>query len=352
MSADGSVVGFSSPEDESHRRILGELLAPLRGYLGNPEVMELCINTPGEMFLETTNGWQRHPIPEYTLNRLMSLARATATFTAQSISEASPLLSATLPDGERVQIVMAPAVPPGTISLTLRKPAVIVRKLAWFAERHMFEGTRHAAASVSDEDLQLRLALTEGRIEEFLAAAVKARKNIVISGATGSGKTTLAKSLALEIPSSERLITIEDVAEMSLPDHPNHVRLFYSRGGKGKSKVTPQELLESTLRMKPDRILLSELRGAECFTYLRNAASGHPGSITTCHASSAALAFEQLSLMVRQSEGGATLDRADIKSLLVSLIDVVVQVNVQGGRRRVTEIYFEPERKFAQAVAA
>jgi len=121
---------------------------------------------------------------------------------------------------------------------------------------------------------------------------------------------------------------------------PNHVRLFYSKGGQGLARVGAKELLESCLRMRPDRILLQELRDGTAFYYIRNVNSGHPGSITTVHADSAKLAFEQLTLLVKESEGGQYLERTDIRELLKIAIDVVVQCKRIDRRFRVTELYF------------
>src|ERR1700685_2282399 len=159
--------------------------------------------------------------------------------------------------------------------------------------------------------------------------AVRSRKNIVVSGPTGSGKTTWTKALIREIPTSERLITIEDAKELNLDRHPNHVRLFYSKDDQGLARVSPKQLLECCLRMTPYRILLAEVRGEEPFDYLRNVNSGHPGSITSIHAPSAELAFEQLVLLVKQSRAGQELAREDIKSLLYLLVDVVIQFGVE-----------------------
>ena len=175
--------------------------------------------------------------------------------------------------------------------------------------------------------------------------AVRAKKNILVSGPTGSGKTTWTKALIREIPSEERLITIEDAQELVLDRHPNHVRLFYSKDDQGLSRVTPKQLLESCLRMKPDRILLAELRSEEAFDYLRNVNSGHPGSITSVHAGSCEMAFEQLVLMIKQSRGGQELARHDIKSLLYLLVDVVIQFGVDRSERVIQEIWYEPQRK-------
>ena len=167
----------------------------------------------------------------------------------------------------------------------------------------------------------------------FMRLAVRARKNILVSGATGSGKTTWTKALIREIPGDERLVTIEDARELALEGHPNHVRLYYSKGDQGLARVTPKQLLECCLRMRPDRILLAELRAEEAFDYLRNVNSGHPGSITSVHATSAELAFEQLMLLVKQSAGGQGLARADIKGLLYLLIWESLLGNFVGGAR-------------------
>jgi type IV secretion system protein VirB11 len=166
-----------------------------------------------------------------------------------------------------------------------------------------------------------------------------------VSGPTGSGKTTFTKALIREIPADERLITIEDAKELVLDRHDNHVRLFYSKDDQGLARVSPKQLLESCLRMKPDRILLAELRGEEAFDYLRNVNSGHPGSITSIHAASAELAFEQLVLLVKQSRAGQELAREEIKHLLYLLIDVVVQFGVEHRQRCIQEIWYDPERK-------
>jgi type IV secretion system protein VirB11 len=165
-----------------------------------------------------------------------------------------------------------------------------------------------------------------------------------VSGATGSGKTTFMKGLVQEIASTERIITIEDVRELFVPQE-NAVHLLYSKGGQNQANVKAKDLLEACLRMKPDRILLAELRGDECLYFVRNAASGHPGSITSCHAGTTALAFEQLALMIQDSPGGANLDFLMIKRLLTLTIDVVVQFQNHGGKRFISEIYFDPKAK-------
>ncbi|SES42195.1 P-type DNA transfer ATPase VirB11 [Rhizobium sp. NFR03] len=324
--------------------VVRQLLAPLSAFLNDPSLYEIVVNRPGEVLTEGAGGWTRHEVPELTFDRLMRLARAVASHSHQAIDEAHPLLSATLLDEERIQIVIPPAVTKGTVSLTLRKPSSVSLSLSELDDAGLFSDVAPMTSEIARDDAELRDLHQSGRIAAFLEKAVLARKNIIISGATGSGKTTLSKALIQHIPTSERIITIEDTPELVVPQ-PNHVRLFYSKGGQGLSKVGPKDLLESCLRMRPDRILLQELRDGTAFYYIRNVNSGHPGSITTVHADSARLAFEQLTLLVKESEGGRDLARADIRGLLTELVDIVVQCKRVGGRFKVAEVAFDPSRE-------
>jgi type IV secretion system protein VirB11 len=324
---------------------LGINLRALHRMLANPGVMEICINRPLEAFLETREGWHRAQLPFADFEWCLRFAKLIANSTHQRIDATAPLLSASLPGGERVQIVMPPATTTGCVAIAIRRPADQVWTIEDLARRGIFCGTRPAGRKLDDTDEDLLRLLAESDYEAFMRLAVRSRKNILVSGPTGSGKTTWTKALIREIPSEERLITIEDAKELVLDRHPNHVRLFYSKDDQGLARVTPKQLLESCLRMKPDRILLAELRAEEAFDYLRNVNSGHPGSITSVHATSAELAFEQLVLLIKQNPGGRELARSDIKSLLYLLIDVVIQFGVEKHRRYIKEIWFEPERK-------
>jgi type IV secretion system protein VirB11 len=241
-----------------------------------------------------------------------------------------------------VQIALPPATTRGCVAVNIRLPSEEVWSVGELARRGIFRHTRAAGAGPEEVEVELGGLLAERRYEAFMRLAVRSRRNILVSGATGSGKTTWTKALIREIPPHERLVTIEDAPELVLESHPNHVRLFYSKDDQGLARVTPKQLLEATLRMKPDRILLAELRAEEAFDYLRNVNSGHPGSITSVHASSAALAFEQLVLLVKQSEGGRQLACRDIRSLLRRLIDVVIQCAVEGHERFIREIWYRP----------
>lgn len=318
--------------------VVRQLLSPFAPFLGDRSLYEVIVNRPGQVLTEGAGGWRTYDLPELSFEKLMRLARAVASFSHQSIDETRPILSATLPGDERIQIVIPPATTRNTVSITIRKPSSVTFTLNDLKEREFFSETRSANDGASTRDEGLLALYRAGRFKEFLRQAVISRKNIIISGATGSGKTTLSKALIKHIPEHERIISIEDTPELIIPQ-PNHVRLFYSNGAQGLSGAGPKELLESCLRMRPDRILLQELRDGTAFYYVRNVNSGHPGSITTVHADSAKLAFQQLTLLVKESAGGRNLDRDDIDKLLKVSIDVIVQCKRIDGRFRATEIY-------------
>jgi len=321
-----------------------ELLTPFRDLMQDERVTEICVNRPGEIWYEKASRWCVQSGPAVLTESMLSLATAVATFSNQRVDESTPLLSAAMPDGSRIQFALPPAVEPDRLSFTMRKPARTIRTLDEFEAQGLFNKVRPCSSGLTDVDVELQNLLGRKDYKRFFQLAVRSRKNIVVSGATGSGKTTFMKSLVKEIDLNERLITIEDVRELFVP-HPNTVHLLYSKGGQSQANTTPKSLLESCLRMKPDRILLAELRGDECLYYVRNAASGHPGSITSCHAGSPALAFEQMAIMIQDSPGGANLTFDVIKRLLTLTIDVVVQFQNHGGDRFISEIYFEPSRK-------
>ncbi|MCF8504092.1 MAG: P-type DNA transfer ATPase VirB11 [Caulobacter sp.] len=326
--------------------VLLHYLAPLQRCLEPDDVTELVVNRPGELAIERAGGWEWRDAPELTETWLATLANAAAAYTSQDVTDETPICSTVLPRGERCQIVLPPAAE--RLSLTLRKPSAISLDLEAFARGGLFDTVALATNDLSTDEVALMGLRDAGDWPGFFRLAVESRRNVLISGATGSGKTTFAKGLVRLIPSEERLLTIEDARELVVP-HRNAVHLLYAKDGQGLAKVGPKQLLESALRMRPDRILLQELRDGTAFFYLRNVNTGHPGSITTIHADSAVLAFEQLTLLVKESEGGRDLTRDDIRSLLHLLVDVVVQMRRIDGRFRMTEVWYDPLRKRALA---
>lgn len=332
-------------EVAADRSALSLTLRALQPLLANRDATEICINRPHEAFVETRAGWRCHDLPYADFDWCGRFAKLVANSTQQRVDATTPLLSASLPGGERVQIVLPPATSAGCVAIAIRRPADEVWSIEELAARGIFKRTRRTGSALEETEQALLHLLSAGDHLEFMRLAVRSRKNILVSGPTGSGKTTWTKALIREIPSSERLITIEDAKELVLDRHANHVRLYYSKDDQGVARVTPKQLLECCLRMKPDRILLAELRAEEAFDYLRNVNSGHPGSITSVHATSAELAFEQLVLLVKQNPGGRDLPRSDIKSLLYLLIDVVIQFGVESHERFIKEIWYDPARR-------
>lgn len=315
-------------------------LRPLKPYLDLPGVSEISINKPQEIWVEklsSQGGMECHQVPELTFAHLHTLGRLIAQFTEQEISEETPLLSATLPGGYRVQVVLPPATEPDAIGISIRKQALLDLSLDDYQERGAFSEV-NIVATRKTEDQELTEIFQEGRYREFLGSALRARKNILISAGTSAGKTTFLNACLKTIPMEERIVTIEDTREV-MPPQPNRLHLLASRGGQGRAKVTPQHILEAALRLRPDRIILGELRGAEAFTFLRAINSGHPGSITTIHADSPQLAFEQLTLMIMQADLG--MERQHILEYVRSVLPVVIQLKRNENKnRKISEIYF------------
>jgi len=319
-------------------------LAPLRPILDNPRVTEVCINRPNEVFVQSYDGWTTHALPMADFYWCRDFAKLVGSATKQRVDEVTPILSATLPTAERVQFVLPPATLANRVSITIRRPSTKVRTLDELAAGGLFAQCLDATEELDPGERELLSLKARRDYAEFIRLAVQLRKNIVVSGSTGTGKTTTSNALILEVPAGERLITIEDAEELVLERHPNSVRLLYSKGAQGLAKVTPKTLLESCLRMRPDRVFLSELRGEEAFDYLRVIAA-HPGSITSVHGSSARLALVQIMLLVKQSEAGQSLDTQDVWNLLYSLVDVVMQFGFDGKNRFVKEVWYDPSAK-------
>lgn len=314
-------------------------------YLNSPEVTEICINRPGELYLETLHGWQKMDIPSLTFDRARQFCTAVVneSNTGQRITDTDPVVSLTFPTGQRAQFVIPPACDAGKVSITIRLPSKHTKTLEQYKEDGFFEEILEQKAGVSDQDRELLELRRERNYAEFFKKAVLFKKNVVVAGATGSGKTTFMKSLVNHIPNEERLVTIEDARELFI-SQPNSVHLLYSKGGQSTSNVTAKSCMEACLRMKPDRIILAELRGDESFYFIRNCASGHPGSITSCHAGSIGQTWDQLALMVKASAEGSGLEFSVIKRLLMMTIDIVVHIKSHAGRRYITGIDFDPER--------
>lgn len=325
---------------------LESYLAPLADWLSRGDVTDLLINRPGEVWVETTEGRTVcEPAPALTETALSRLARQIAAASHQGVNREQPLLSATLPDGARVQIVAPPATRGGLV-MAVRKHVISDLSLDDLAAGGLFAEPSPHTLSASARDAELWALLDAGKVAEFLKTAVRWRKTIVISGGTSSGKTTLLNALVKEIDREERLVVIEDAAEVRL-DHPNAVGLIAVRGELGEARVDADDLVAAALRLRPDRILLGELRGREAFAFLRAVNSGHPGSLTTVHADNPSAALDQIALLALTS--GLDLDFSKIQTYVGQVVDVVVQLERTGGRRRLGEIQFRVPRQSGPA---
>ena len=324
----------------------------IREFMRSPDVTEICINKPGEVYLENRAGWQRIEVPGLTYARALQFCTTVVneSNTGQRITDINPVVSLTFPTGQRAQFVIPPAVEAEHVSITIRLPSRRTRTLSEYQQDGFFDEILEQRADLSEHDRTLLELRSARRYADFFKQAVLYKKNVVVSGATGSGKTTFMKSLVNHIPGDERLVTIEDARELFI-EQPNAVHLLYSKGGQSTANITAKACMEACLRMKPDRIILAELRGDESFYFIRNCASGYPGSITSCHSGSTEQTWDQLALMVKASSEGAGLEFGVIKRLLMMTIDIVVHIKAHAGRRYITGIDFNPGRALGDAAA-
>ncbi|MBV9528432.1 P-type DNA transfer ATPase VirB11 [Sphingomonas sp.] len=323
------------------RVYLDAFLDPLAEALARDDVTDVYINRPGEMWLETAKGVERCDNPALSDASLWRLARQIAASSDQGINREHPLLSATLPDGARVQICAPPATR-GNVIVAIRKHGLRDLTLSDYISSGAFAHVGEAARSTRAVDEELEGLLAEGRTAEFLSLAVRRRKTMVISGGTGTGKTTFLNALLKEAPTSERFVLIEDTPEIRL-HHENAVGLIAVRGRLGEASVSPAELVEAALRLRPDRIIMGEIRGTEAISWLRAVGTGHPGSITTLHANSPEGAVDQLAML--SMSAGTELNRSEIGNYIRTTVDVFVQLGSFDGERLVTDIVFGRKRQ-------
>jgi len=274
-------------------------LGPLEVLLRDPQISEIMVNGPEEVYVERSGRIEPLELDIGTDARVVALVRRAIGPLNLRLDETSPMVDARLPDGSRLNAVIPP--------LCLNGPAVTIRKF----RRRAFD----APELVANGTMTAEMA-------SFLEEAVKHRANMVISGGTGSGKTTLLNMLSSFIPRSERLITIEDAAELKI-EHP-HVISLESRPPniEGRGGVTVRDLVRNSLRMRPDRIIVGEVRGPEALDMLQAMNTGHPGSLSTAHANSPRDLLDRLETMVLMSE--VNLDQAAVRRQIGSALDLVL----------------------------
>lgn len=311
-------------------------------FLDDDAINEICYNGDGSIWtLDTKSIWTEHK-KEYTLKDLESFYVPLASHKEDTISSTKPILSATLNNGERVQVAIPPVTKKGRGSITIRKPSKTLYSFEDFKKQGYFNNVTHDyALDLPPDELNLISFYNDKNWIEFIPLAIRLNKNIVVAGATGTGKTTFMKSLIDFIPLEERLITIEDTEEITFHRHKNYVQLFYPSEAKYGDPVTSATLLKSCLRMKPDRILLAELRGGEAYDYLDILGSGHGGSITSIHAGTVESAFNRLSRMARKNPFASNESAEDIKEEFKDVIDVIINIKEHKGKRWIKDIYLK-----------
>lgn len=325
MSADIHSLPAGEPQLGERSVYLDAYLAPFRQWLDRDTVTEIMVNRPGEVWIEdaANPGMQRIETPEIDDRLVQRLAEQVARVSHQGINREHPLLGATLPDGARVQFCGPPAARKHW-AMAIRRHRRLDLPLDAYDNGALSPAKR---AEMPDPQAQPIAYLRE---------AIRQRRTILISGGTSTGKTTFLNAMLGEIPRDQRVVLVEDTPELRMPGE-NGVGLVAVKGELGEAKVTANELLQAALRLRPDRIVLGELRGAESVSFLRAINTGHPGSFSTIHANSLHGALEQLSLMVMQT--GIGLTRTDTIAYAASVIDVIVQLGRDsGGKRGITEI--------------
>lgn len=289
-------------------------LGPIEPLLADPTVSDILVNNYKTTYVERKGRLEKSPIHFDSDAHLIKIIEKIVSRVGRRIDESSPMVDARLPDGSRVNAIIPP--------LALDGPALSIRR---FSEVPLTMANLIDYGSLTDE-----MAL-------IIAALVKAKTNILVSGGTGSGKTTLLNIMSGFIPDTERIITIEDAAELRL-QQPHVVRLETRAPNlEGKGEVSQRDLLKNTLRMRPDRIVVGEVRGAEVLDMLQAMNTGHEGSLTTIHANTARDSLTRLENMIGLA--GMRVEQRALRQQIVSAISVIIQsARLSDGRRKVTSI--------------
>ena len=298
------------------KRVIDEAIGfgPMQPLIDDDSVSEIMVNAPEEIYFERDGIIYLSPLRFRDTEHVMRVIERIIAPVGRRVDESSPYVDARLPDGSRVNIVIPPLVP--------RSPTITVRKF----RRERFKMEDLIANETVDE-----------RIAEFLRACVKQRVNIVISGGTGTGKTTLLNALSAYIPARERIVSIEDPIEMKLQQP--HVVAMEARPPniEGRNEVTQRDLVRNALRMRPDRIIVGEVRGAEAFDMMQAMNTGHEGSLTTIHANSPRDALIRIENMVMMA--GFDLPVRAIREQIAAALDLIIQIaRFPDGRRRLIQI--------------
>ena len=314
---------------------LGTYLTPLAPLFLRDDLVEVAINPDGKVWIERKGATHMERVAHLSIDRVLStnLGQAIASAVGVQFSDKKPTVSGKIVWGDmaiRAQVV-APPIVEGGMAITFRPFKIAADQLI---EPRLLHGGLVDLDAKRRERAGEAMKLAEaGQVVEAMRLCVEERMNILISGGTSTGKTTFARSLLSMVDSDERILTIEDAYEL-FPRQENAVALKADRGAQGER--TPARLLEASLRMRPDRIILGELRGEESRTFLEAINTGHGGSFTTIHADTARKAIDRLAIMVMAA--GLGMGFEEVKRYCEGSVDLVVQLSRQGGRRGVAEM--------------
>lgn len=311
-------------------------LEPFAEWLTDPSISELAINPGGLVWIERAGEAHMSPAGIHKIEpaHAIDIAQAIVGDAKAKVSKSRPLVSGKIDycgRPLRVQVAIAPAVEQGA-SLSIR--LFSTQSIPGFKAEYLFGEAVSLETKRCEKMTEVR-KLAVADLNTALRRLIELRLNILISGGTSTGKTTFARHLLCFVNREERMITIEDAFEL-FPPQPNTVGLLSERD-KDSPRST-ESLLAASLRMRPDRIIVGELRGREAITYLEAINTGHGGSISTLHAETAKLAIDRLAIMVLQA--GTPLTFAEVKDYIARSIDVIVQLGRSDGKRGVTELYF------------
>lgn len=317
-------------------RTLRNLLASIDPFLSLTGATEVVVNRLNEIGVERSGTWEWHDA-NLDFDTLDSIGLLTGQLMAKEFDPQRPICLATLPDGQRFTAIRPPVTAQGLISLTIRVPSQSVRRLEDSDFASLMAGVNEPNSVDIRRDKELLDLYRKREWPAFFKLAVRQRKTILATGATGSGKTTLLKRLLQAIPLDERIVTVEDTDEFGLMPHRNRVALYYGTAG-----ITASDAVEACLRMRPDRILMQEMRGAEAFGFIRAILAGHPGGMSTLHADRGEDdAFEALAVMVKQHPAGREIPDDKLRTLIRRLIDIVVWCERDESGFHVPYIYYK-----------
>lgn len=321
--------------DRYKQRFFGE-------FLELPGLTEIAVNRPDELFTKIDGVWTQHAV-SLSYDDCYNFARCLAKHHNDNIEDIKPGLSATLESGERCQLVVPPACERGTVSATIRKPSRVQIPHQSYIDAGFYNRVT-GSEQTETHDAELIALYNTKNIPLFMEKCVEYGKTIAVAGETSTGKTTYMKMLIGYIPLDLRITTIEDNPEITFFKHKSYVHLFYpseSSDEKG-SIVTPASLLRWNYRMNPDRILLTEVRGAEAWDFLKITGSGHEGSMTSIHAGSAMEAIDGFITRCYENPQCAQLPYAFMLRKVLDSLDVIVSIDLDGNIRRMNDIYFRP----------